>query len=361
MKNPSKGMIVGFLLLLTRAACATSYDGVGFPTTPFMLPRGFTWVMLVFLFAFILANSLLLRLVWPTITWRAAISTTAWAGVGIALLCVYLSTQIYRPQIQGLTCGRQVFWGWNWERAKDAFISMNVLSIMPVIGGALCLAFYNPTTRLLEVGIIGKWIIGITLVGCFALTVFSLEPQPVMVTILYVLLLCIGAVQASRRFGWRSVAFVGANLLVYLLCLTPFIMRGAFAHGLAPWMSCNRHLGWEIGSYMLAYTRVHHGQLPTGRSIEAVIDQLRPYSDGMPEWEEGEKPVVCPAGQWLDRNPRPYQWNARYAGTTIAALRKLPKPVMLVTCPYHPTRFISSTGLVKAYDAEESIIRVQHY
>jgi len=364
MKSLILRIICGCLLLCPLVAHAFSVEDVSVPSTPFTPPGGFLWVTLLFVLLFCLLNGLLLRWAWST-SWRTALIASAIGGACIALFCTYFSVQTYRMQIQGLVWGSPVFWGRDWQVSKHLFLTMNGLTLLPVIGGVLCMACYHYSARTGKDSITLLKNLGAVIVGCAILAAFTLNQngENVLIAGGLVLLLAVGGlIQAIRQIGGRVIVLIGANLLCYLVCLTPYLMSGAYTHGLAPWSQCSWRVGWGIGGSMLAYTRAHHGQLPTGQTITALIEQLKPYSEAMPEWAAGQTPVACAAGPWLERHPQPYQWNKSFAGKTIDDLRKLPKPVALVTCPYHHYRYFTTADLVKAYDdPHEVFINTSHY
>jgi hypothetical protein len=337
-------------------AWAWQVDGVAYPSTPFMPPRGFEWVPVLFVVLFVLANMLLMRR-WWRIPLGSAASIATGIGLGAAALGLLLVPQVYHWYSRDLHWGGKVFWAWPWTAISTESLTMNGLSLAFVLACAMCLAYHHPERP--EPGIPRKLAWGIIAVAGISLY-FSMPLHDNFLSVIAMLLLLAiaGIFAAAAHLGMRSVILLGVNLLVYLVCFLPYVVTGAYAHGSAPWMKCEHQLSWGTGSALIAYTRSHQGRLPTAKTMPEVLKQLHPYyvetMIGMPEGSGTfYDPRYCPAGEWLDKRPKPYIWNAAAVGKTVAALRALPVPVKLITCPYHARHYIDSADLVTAYDGPQ--------
>lgn len=187
---------------------------------------------------------------------------------------------------------------------------------------------------------------------------YGLDNSSFIIYGLLSLLLVTAGVTAVRVLEKQCLTIIGVNILIYLCCLFPYVVTGAYSYGYAPWEQCYIQVSRGFGVGLLAYAREHDGQLPPGKSIEEVWAELQPYHEMMMGFslQPSNRPLFCEAGAWYDRHPRPYTWNAGMAGKSIAELRRLPRPVKLISCPYHKTRYIDTADLVKAYDDPEELI-----
>jgi hypothetical protein len=361
-RQPAQGVLLILLsvLGLPSAALANQVDGVAFPSTPFMPPHGFEWVPLLFVGLFIVVNTYLLRRNWAMSSRRAALITTG-VGVAVAVLAITVIPLHYWWYIRDMRWGGHPLLGWNWTHAFPEFLGMNALTLVLVILGSFCLAYYHPHRK--SPGIPRVLIAGVIIAVLYG--IIAVVPEIMLqwrnsLFVLYGLLLLLLATAgetATDTWGKRIFVFIGANGIIYLLCLIPFLASGAMAHGQGPRQQCRSQFSWGVGSALIAYTRAHQGRLPDGRTIERVFKELEPYyaetSMGMGGYGPISDPLICRAGEWYDRHPRRYTWNASLAGKSIDELRTLPQ-AMLITCPYHKRHYINTTEMIEAYDDPEA-------
>ncbi|HEX2950726.1 MAG TPA: hypothetical protein VHV83_14355 [Armatimonadota bacterium] len=347
-----------FLLTLPSAVFANEVDGVAFPSTPFMFSDGFAWVPLLFLGLFIAVNTSLLRQHWGMTSRRAAWTATG-VGVAIAVLAFTVIPLQYWWYSRHMCWGGHSLLGWHWTQLSPQFLRMNGITLALVICGSCCLAYYHPHCKSPGIPKILRYSVLIAVLYGIIANLSVVEYYSAFVPYgLLVLLPATAGVTAGRMLGKRSLALIGMNVGVYLLCLTPYLATGAFAHGYGPWQQCYQQLSSGIGSALIDYTRAHQGHLPAGRTMEQVFQELQPYYAktilGMGLCGPIPHPLICKAGEWYDRHPRSYTWNADLAGKSIAELKTLPQ-TMLITCPYHKRYYISTSDMIKAYaDPAES-------
>jgi hypothetical protein len=230
---------------------------------------------------------------------------------------------------------------------------MNGITLALVLGGVLCMTYYHPAEK--RPGI--PKFIWLPVIASFffcLFTMYFLRNNSFLIIALAVFLLVMGSITAIRRLGIRMLTLAGLNLLVYLICLAPMVTTGAFTHGYGPWMECHYTFSYATRYTLIAYARANHWHLPTARSMPELAKQLQPYgSEFFGYYGAKRLPAVCRAGEFYDRHPQPYIWNTAMAGKSIDELRALPKPVKLITCPYHSQYSIWSSELVDAYNEEK--------
>ncbi|OPZ83704.1 MAG: hypothetical protein BWY76_02158 [bacterium ADurb.Bin429] len=346
------------LMIVPALAWGWQSNGVAFPSTPFMPPRGFEWVPVLFGVLFVITNMLLLRYWWK-IALGSAFSIVIGIGVGAMALGLLLVPQLYCWYTRDLHWGGTVFWAWSWSAIGVESLTMNGLSLTFILASAMCLAYHHPERP--EPGIPRKLAWGIIAIAGISLYLsLPLHDNVISVIVMLVLLLTAGIYAAAVHLGARSFVLLGVNGLVYLVCFLPYVFTGAYAHGMAPWQECQHQLSWGTGSALIAYTRAHNGRLPTGRAMPEVLKELHPYyietMVGTPGgYGESYDPLYCKAGCWRDRQPKPYAWNAVTAGKTMDELRALRQPIKIITCPYHAGFYIDSSDLLEAYDDPQGV------
>ncbi|MHB0939213.1 MAG: hypothetical protein ACYDCO_14390 [Armatimonadota bacterium] len=356
-----RGWWPGFVLLmlaLPMAGWATSFDGVSFPSTPFMPPKEFLWVPALFLILFTIVNAVLVNRL-SSMPGGQSVLVVLIIGALLVLYATFSLRSGYAIQIQDLAWGSPTFWGFRYAIGAD-FIMMNILAWMIAVGGALCLAYLDPVGDPNKSGT-GCVYLLITLIVLLLISTFSIYANPITWLGAPVLLLA-GAITAHRRYGRKILTVIALNSLVFVICLMPYLVTGACAHGIPPSGACRHDITWGYGATLLAYVRAHKGRLPEALTVQELVESTQPYSDiGFRELTKDGKPAMCPAGSWLERQPRPYVWNAAVAGKTIDDLRKLKKPVKILSCPYHQSRYIDSVGFITAFDdPDEFYIPAQH-
>lgn len=357
------GFRLYILLLLAvtpSLAFANEVDRAVFAATPFSTPHGFEWVMLLFVLLFVTATAFLLRKQWKVAS-LYAVKLAIIIGLGVTWLGVFVIPLKYIWFVRNLRWGEPAFFGWDWAHSRTNFIWMNALTLAFIILGSCCLVYFYP--RVKSAGIPKVLRISLIAVLIYSLVVpfpeiFLFHSSSFITYGLLLLLLLTAGVTAVRVLGKQCLVIIGVNILIYLCCLLPYVATGAYSYGLAPWKPCDRQVseGFSVG--LIAYTRGHNGHLPLGKNITQVWAEFQPYYETtmMSSVEFSNKALFCEAGVWYNRHPRPYIWNAGMAGKSIDALRRLPRPVKLISCPYHRTFYIDTADLVKAYDNNEYYI-----
>jgi hypothetical protein len=138
------------------------------------------------------------------------------------------------------------------------------------------------------------------------------------------------------------------NAAVYLAALVPFLVTGAMMQG---WTgghvraACDSNLR-EMGVAVALYALENDGRLPDGRSIEAVRDAVDPaYRRACPDLDS--LATICPMGEIIERNPRPYEWDPAFAGASLGDLARERTWRWLIRCPYHEGTSLTVADLLR--------------
>lgn len=359
--------IILITLIFSPTAYCRTIDGYVKSSTPFLTPHGFEWVTLLYLALFVGINFLFIRQ-WGVNSRISVISATK-IGILIILLGLFTVPLEYRDCIQYAWGGRP-FYGLDWNDSSEKFILMNSITLSFVIIMSCCLAYFHP--RRTSSGMPTVVIIGLSLTISYTLLainiIFNIRDNKFLLYALMIFLIATAGVTAARLLKFDIIKIITANIVVYMLCLIPFINTGAYMHGLATWMDCKHRLSWSFGSSLLGYARAHNGKLPKGKNIKEATTELQPYFDWTFNAGDGEKPLkqhlLCEMGAWYVKNPPEvsYAWNDELAGKSILELRKMPQKTHIISCPYHEQFAINIDNFIKAYDdpGEFSIVTTNY-
>ena len=141
-----------------------------------------------------------------------------------------------------------------------------------------------------------------------------------------------------RRPEWLRPVWC-ANLVLYVGCLVPYLVTGAFAHGWAgsyTQRECGAVMARPLCEALARYAYHHDGHLPVGRSFGEGFPQLAITRGNESEWlwTACHDATTCPVAVLYEPNTKPYVWNPAMSGRTITEIRRLRKPEVIISCPY---------------------------
>jgi hypothetical protein len=123
------------------------------------------------------------------------------------------------------------------------------------------------------------------------------------------------------------------NIVLYGVCILPFILSGALAHG---WMggyvtnACDRRID-ALEQALIDYAQTHEGRLP----VADQMDDLLPQIEGLVSRERirYSSPIeICPVGAIYEREPKSFRWNRKMSNKALERLDPFESPF---ECPYH--------------------------
>ena len=264
-KRRTRGIMLLAVLLLGIPSFAHAHAIAVYVSTPVTPPRGWLWVPVVFVIGIIILDYAVLRnnVQMRRLAWRALALLGIFFFIFFAIGSCAANRHTGPPP--GLGPPHKAFYGFSWERVGGLFVFWNL------IGLAFLLSAKSFLYR--QLGIL-----------------------------------------RSRR---APVLLLG-NAGAYALALVPFILSNALTHG---WtgsyvqMECRNRLN-AMGAGLVRYADAHDGCLPDADTTEEVMRAIEPYlPSGVKEWDE--RIDVCPAEEAYSRNPRPYDWNATFAGASL--------------------------------------------
>lgn len=128
--------------------------------------------------------------------------------------------------------------------------------------------------------------------------------------------------------GWR-VLLAGAG--VYLIALLPYVLIGGLSHG---WCGgyvegeCSDNIE-EICHAVVRYAEANEGRLPDVETTEKLLATIEPYIEDPRRF--AERPYFCSLESAYRKHPRPYIWDASFAGADPddPAIAKRTEPLLI--------------------------------
>ncbi len=329
---------LAIVMLVAAAAPAHGHGLAIYVSTPFSPPDGFQWVAFAAVGALVAVNVVLLRR-FRLAGWVGAVTGSVLAvGLSAYLLftCGVLEHGLSTGPEPGLAWGERPFLGGRWAMFGELFLAWNAR------GAGLLLVAIVVMCYLVQVSRKGVWelLARLAAAGLVAwLTTWWVRGLAWVWLALVVsgALVCIAAECGRILRLVRFWTLLGANAVVYALCLAPFLWQGVLAGG---WgggyvrQSCEMQLA-RIGLALIEYGKEHGNRLPTGQSMEEVYPQIEQYIKDT-ETRYDQPVEVCPMGYLYERRPPDYMWNSMLSGKPFSELAKTAFDfVPIVGCPYH--------------------------
>jgi hypothetical protein len=290
MPSATRARLVASLSLLAALICApaevAAHGTFLYISAPFAPPANWGWVSLLYI---------ILQFAW--IGWyfreedRQISKYTNFAfclflSMFIALAIGVVNSGLSTAPPPGFTIGARPFYGYGWSRVGTEFLFWNT------IGMAVLLVFM----------FIFVWN-------------FRLE-------------VC------------DSHHFIIGSVVVYLLCLLPFILGGALTggrHGSYVQSRCESNMEVIMQATWL-YSKEHNEKLPDAKNIEELKKQLRPYMN-FHQFYQSDEAWFCPFELSYETNPQPFKWDFSLAGKNISDLPKTNLTSVALRCCYQHTNF----------------------
>jgi hypothetical protein len=229
----------------------------------------------------------------------------------------------------GLRCPCPVFWGFGWERVGLVFVAWNLTGVLVLtcVWGVGLLAASSLRRAAFCTG-------AALLVGLAVVAVFG------SIGLLCLLPLAVWQAHRLRRLGhatWRRQRLLlGANALIYLAGVSPYIASGALSHG---WggayvaKACQSRMT-AISTAAMAYAKAR-GKMPEAGSLDELMTAIGPYLK-TGKLRYGSPVTTCPMVAAYERQAASYVWNIRYSGMPAKAVREhVDELEPIVTCPCH--------------------------
>ena len=128
-----------------------------------------------------------------------------------------------------------------------------------------------------------------------------------------------------------------ANAMLYVVCIMPFILTGAFAHGwVSVSMRCENHLR-RLNYAIMKYAEHNKWILPKAKTFQELKEKIEPYLVD----NNYDVITVCPEGGAFFRNPDEYIWNPNLSGKPFSEMvgdiysLNLDNKEPPLQCPYH--------------------------
>lgn len=274
----------GLALLMPSMAGAHSFSR--YVSTPITPPLELLWVAAVYVVLFLILNV-------PCRKWflgegllrSTLFSVALLTSFSLSFFCAgtFAASMSTAPP-PGLGFSHPAFWGFDWEKCGDLFQFWNSFGLVALFGWS--------------------W--------------FFLRPGV-----------------SKNRKRWVVVC---ANLVLYLLCLLPFAVSGAWMHGRSGYYvnsACNYQVE-SLNSALIAYAEDHGGKLPEADSLDAVLALLVPSLSEI-ESCSGHSVDLCPLGAARERHPKRYEWNPAFSGVSLETMKTNPnlQGILPISCPYH--------------------------
>lgn len=340
-------LLCGLLANLPLPASAHSFWV--FLSTPMSPPQGFWWVAVLTAVLLCAVFTRHFMRVGGLSRWHALARSLGIVAVYAVLLLVvgFLATMASTAPPPGLGWGARVFWGTGWDYFP-LFAIWNFIGLLLLL---LCVTVLGKTPRRADK--VGCVLLGVC---AFAFPLFFGEGG----IVLLVLLGIAAVIYALATRPAELIPVAASSAAVYGLCLLPYLLTGALAGGSEGGyggMNCARNIR-TMGAALIVYAKEHQDRLPSDGSfadLRATVSELPSFQSD----REYRFPVhICPTLRRYERNPRPYYWNAAFAGKTIAEVRKAGH-VPLLSCPYHRPKIerdyhgivLYADDFVQVYDA----------
>ena len=273
------------LLVLSSIFLCDNACGHGFViyvSTPFSPPEGFLWVLFIYLALFVFGNLAIWRK-HKIGGWFQAICDPIFSLIILAaILFVYgfLGMQNF-PCFWILN---PVYWGWRWNLGAILIFS---------IGNIVCF-----------VGLM--------------------------------LILYRGGKLRRHKSNGNLKRVLKYNLLIYLVCLIPYIVTGAYAHGwggIYASMKCDSRIR-RIHTAILEYAKEHDMKMPVAESIDDLIAEIEPYLYKDRDIKRKIE-IICPVSAAFERKAQSFKWNKEMSGKPIKNLLDGSDEIGPIFCPYH--------------------------
>ncbi|MHB0938237.1 MAG: hypothetical protein ACYDCO_14430 [Armatimonadota bacterium] len=321
---------IGVLTLLLYTVHAFAHGTSIFVSTPVSPAKEFVPYAIASLLLLGIVNTMLIRHLRPTsfpLAVLGGLLATALPGF-LALQFGRWHTGLSTGPEPGLAWGiASPFYGYGWNDIGYLFLPWNLLVLLFFLCGTLLfiVPFINarPSKTLTHLFI---WLS----IPAILYTVFiGVSGALMLCGLLFFWLLTSGFKTARKQVGITLIIMIS----VYLICLLPNIVTGAFTHG---WTSFRSRYSCEhklevLGTALLRYADAHEKRLPEGRTFDEILPKIEPYLD---ERVEGEDTGFCPSGKAYHRHPLPYAWHANMAGKTLQQLKALREAQPVLSCPY---------------------------
>ena len=250
-------------LLMPSWCNAHSY--VIFVSTPITPPTDFLW-WLPFSVVILLISLLWLLRKTMCFSWKksflVSFATFIVFSVTFFVFGVFVSGMTTAP-IPGLGMPCPVFWGFGRSAARGTFIFWNVVGIVFLL---FWLFIFTKTWR--------------------------------------------------TQKKWKLFCFV---ILIYVVCLLPYLFSGAFVHGWTGgyvYNGCARRID-ILTEALFRYAESHDRKWPEAGSFGELMEKLSPYISEE-RFPYKQFPLeICPVGGAYERDPKPYIWNSDFSGKSM--------------------------------------------
>lgn len=289
---------------LALASWAHAHGLARYVSTPITPPSELLWVLPAYALVFIVGNALF----WKQ-SMRAGLARSILVVLGF-LVCFagsfyFMGAHAARATTApppGLGTPHPVFWGFTWHNAGRLFVTWNVFGVL----------------------FLGVW------------SLLFLKPW-----------------SSKGRGRW---AMVVGNVAVYLLCILPYAVSGAWLHGWAGGYvhgECDLRLE-ALHSALVEYAETHEGRFPSADGMESLLKKLEPHlpPDRISSSGHAE---ICPLGVAYEREPKHYAWNTSFSGVPLRSIdpnlfyhEKTP-----ISCPYHERPGVRTTILLRDHIVNE--------
>jgi hypothetical protein len=123
--------------------------------------------------------------------------------------------------------------------------------------------------------------------------------------------------------------------LVYLACLSPFLVSGAIAHGWGGGYVTDAGLEQlrDVNRACFLYAADHDGLLPVAKNIDDLMPQIEDYLQRRRS-RYGNPVTIHPAAWAFEKEPQAYIWNPALSGRPAPSLPIVDANQLPVQCPY---------------------------
>jgi hypothetical protein len=320
------------LLAATLPGMAAGWRPVLSPVTPLTPPIGFVWLIWVFLALLVIANVwVLVRLdgspLEPAI---GRVLGTTFLFILVVLVTFFLVSVRGQHAPPPLAIGGRIAWGDHLSR----FVQWNGLLLIAAItaGAATERGYWQRRPAAETTPSKGKWILWLrtvlfVLASPILLFAFCFSPESlIMIASLLALLYYVREPRALRR--------AGATAVVWVLCMLPFAVFGAFTHVSGGDYLCREQQA-ILARGIVQYAQAHNGVLPRAAGTEQLCTVIEEQLKGVHNSYMVLSYMDCPIGSRYESTPLPLVWNAALSGRKLKDIEALDPPPPVFGCPYH--------------------------
>lgn len=162
-----------------------------------------------------------------------------------------------------------------------------------------------------------------------------------------------------KRFVlWKVLILFLSNILLYIFCLFPFIISGAFTHGWGgsyTFHGCRERID-VLENAIIKYALENDNKLPGAKDTDELMNIIKPYIKLKNDLHYNTHLNICPVYAAYNKRSETYKWNPEMSNVPLKELESMAhandSEIPVLECPSHP----GICNVFMFYDAYERIM-----